>query len=97
MLQPKKTKYRKAFKGRIKGNARGGTDLNFGFLWPQGYGTRAYHGSADRSGSPRDHPSHQASGTFVDPDLPGRACNRRSLPKFVRVKVKAPSNSGQPA
>ena len=30
MLQPKRTKFRKAFKGRISGNAKGGTDLNFG-------------------------------------------------------------------
>src|SRR5919205_1987406 len=30
MLQPKRTKYRKAFKGRIHGNAKGGTELNFG-------------------------------------------------------------------
>ena len=30
MLQPKKTKFRKAFKGRIKGEAKGGTALNFG-------------------------------------------------------------------
>ena len=30
MLQPKKTKFRKAFKGRIHGVAKGGTDLNFG-------------------------------------------------------------------
>ena len=30
MLQPKKTKYRKAHKGRIKGVAKGGTELNFG-------------------------------------------------------------------
>ena len=30
MLQPTRTKYRKAFKGRIHGNAKGGTDLNFG-------------------------------------------------------------------
>ena len=30
MLQPKKTKFRKAFKGRISGKAPGGTDLNFG-------------------------------------------------------------------
>ncbi|MBC6980628.1 MULTISPECIES: 50S ribosomal protein L16 [unclassified Caulobacter] len=30
MLQPKKTKYRKAFKGRIHGNAKGGFLLNFG-------------------------------------------------------------------
>ncbi len=30
MMQPKKTKYRKAHKGRIHGLAKGGTELNFG-------------------------------------------------------------------
>jgi large subunit ribosomal protein L16 len=30
MLQPKKTKFRRAFKGRIHGPAKGGTALNFG-------------------------------------------------------------------
>ena len=30
MLQPKRTKYRKAHKGRIHGNSKGGTTLNFG-------------------------------------------------------------------
>lgn len=30
MLQPKRTKFRKQFKGRINGAAKGGTDLNFG-------------------------------------------------------------------
>ena len=30
MLAPKRTKFRKAFKGRIHGNAKGGTTLNFG-------------------------------------------------------------------
>ena len=30
MLQPKRTKFRKAFKGRIHGAAKGGTALNFG-------------------------------------------------------------------
>ena len=30
MLSPKKTKYRKAFKGRIKGDTKGGAALNFG-------------------------------------------------------------------
>ena len=30
MLQPKKTKYRKSQKGRMKGNAQRGTRLNFG-------------------------------------------------------------------
>ena len=30
MLQPKRTKFRKQFKGRINGESKGGTDLNFG-------------------------------------------------------------------
>ena len=30
MMQPKRTKFRKAHKGRIHGNAKGGTALNFG-------------------------------------------------------------------
>ncbi len=30
MQQPKRTKFRKMHKGRIKGNAKGGTTLNFG-------------------------------------------------------------------
>ena len=30
MMQPKKTRFRKAFKGRIRGSAKGGFSLNFG-------------------------------------------------------------------
>ena len=30
MMQPKRTKFRKQHKGRIKGTAKGGTELNFG-------------------------------------------------------------------
>jgi len=30
MLQPKRTKFRKAHKGRIHGNTKGGAELNFG-------------------------------------------------------------------
>ena len=30
MLQPKKTKYRKAQKGKMKGNAQRGSRINFG-------------------------------------------------------------------
>ncbi len=30
MLQPKRTKFRKQFKGRIRGTAKGGSSLNFG-------------------------------------------------------------------
>ena len=30
MLQPKRTKFRKQHKGRIHGNAKGGSEINFG-------------------------------------------------------------------
>ncbi len=30
MLSPKRTKFRKQHKGRLRGNAKGGTELNFG-------------------------------------------------------------------
>ena len=30
MMQPKRTKFRKAFKGRISGDTKGGAELNFG-------------------------------------------------------------------
>ena len=36
MLQPKRTKFRKQFKGRIHGTAQGGTNLDFG-----GFGLKA--------------------------------------------------------
>ena len=75
MLQPKKTKYRKAFKGRIHGNAKGGTALNFG-----SYGLKALE--------PERITARQieAARRF-----------RRSLPKSVRVKARARSNTGPPA
>ena len=33
MLSPKRSKYRKAHKGRVHGLAKGGTTLNFGAYW----------------------------------------------------------------
>lgn len=39
MLQPKRTKFRKTFKGRISGSAKGGTALNFGQYGLKAIGT----------------------------------------------------------
>ena len=41
MLSPKRTKFRKAHKGRVHGNAKGGTSLNFG-----AYGLKAMQGGS---------------------------------------------------
>ena len=64
MLQPKKTKFRKAFKGRIHGLAKGGTDLNFG-----SYGLKAMEPERITA---RQIEAAQASGAPVDPRVPRR-------------------------
>ena len=37
MLQPKKTKFRKTFKGKMKGNAQRGATLAFWSIWYKVY------------------------------------------------------------
>ena len=66
MLSPKKTKYRKAHKGRIHGNAKGGTILNFGSFvegdvaWP-------HNGASDRGFAPGDYEAHETERPCLDP------------------------------
>jgi len=57
MMQPKKTKFRKAHKGRIHGVATSGATLSFGQFGPEGDGARAHHRASDRSRPPRADPS----------------------------------------
>ena len=52
MLQPKKTKFRKQFKGRIHGAAKGGTDAELRPVRPEGHGAGARHRAPDRGGPP---------------------------------------------
>ena len=73
MLQPTRTKYRKAFKGRIHGQAKGGTELNFGShglkaVEPERITARQIE--AARRAITR---AHEAGGARVDPHLPRRA------------------------
>ena len=73
MLSPKRTKYRKAHKGRIHGVAKGGTDLNFGAYRPEGGRARPHHRAPDRGGAARHHAPHPPRRPRLDPHLPGRA------------------------
>ena len=47
MLSPKRTKFRKAHKGRIHGLAKGGTALNFGQFGLKAHGAGPRHGAPD--------------------------------------------------
>ena len=73
MLQPKRTKFRKQFKGRIHGSRDVGRALELRPVRPEGDGAGAYHRPPDRGGPPRDHARDEAPGPRLDPHLPGRA------------------------
>ena len=73
MLSPKRTKFRKAHKGRIHGLAKGGTALNFGQFGLKALEAGADHGAADRSGAACDYPVDEARWARLDPDFPGRS------------------------
>ena len=93
MLQPKKTKYRKAFKGKIHGNAKGGTTLNFG-----SYGLKAME--PERITARQIEAARRAITRHIKRQ--GRLWIRvfpmcrcpRSLPKSVRVRARVRSNTG---
>ena len=55
MLQPKRTKFRKAHKGRIHGTALGRSTLNFGSFGLKAHGAGPHHRAADRGGAARHH------------------------------------------
>lgn len=71
-MQPKRTKFRKQFKGRIHGNSKGGTDLNFG-----AFGLKAVE--PDRvtarqiEAARRAITRHETCRSCMDPYLPGSA------------------------
>ena len=102
MLSPKRLKFRKQHKGRIHGNAKGGTELSFG-----SFGLKAL--SPDRITARQIEAARRAitrqmkrAGRLwirIFPDVPvsdkpiGLLQAARS-PNFLWPKVKVPSNTG---
>ena len=98
MMSPKRRKFRKAFKGRLRGQAKGGTDLNFG-----AYGLKATTGeriTARQIEAARRTISRQMkrSGKLwirIFPDLPvsqkpteARQGKGKGSPEYWAVRVK---------
>ncbi len=97
MLQPKRTKFRKAFKGRIHGNAKGGTELNFGAfglkaMEPERITARQIE--AARRAITRHIKRTGRLWIRIFPDVPVSA---RSRPKSAWARARARRNSGSPA
>ena len=93
MLQPKRTKYRKAHKGRIHGNAKGGFTLNFGTyglkaLEPERITARQIE--AARRAITRAMKRTGRVWIRIFPDVPVS----RSRPKCAWARARARRNSG---
>ena len=73
MLAPKRVKHRKVHRGRMKGKAKGHTEIQYGDYAIVALGAGLDRQPSDR-GQPRgDDPSHQARWEGVDHDLPRQA------------------------
>ncbi len=98
MLSPKRSKYRKAHKGRVHGLAKGGTTLNFGAYGLKSTDPGRDHGAPDRSGTADDHAPHSPSGRVwirIFPDVPVsqkpaevRMGSGKGSPEFWICRVK---------
>ena len=93
MLSPKRTKYRKAHKGRIHGNAKGGTQLNFGAyglkaMTPERVTARQIEAARRAITRHLRRAAVSGSGFFL------MCLYRRNLPRCGWVRVRVHLNSG---
>ena len=90
MLQPKRTKFRKAHKGRIHGIATSGDrrwiSAQFGLKAIEPERVTARQIEAARRAH---HAPHEARRSGLDPHLPGRAGDARSRPKCAWARARA--------
>ena len=70
MLQPKRTKFRKQFKGRIHGEAKGGFNLNFGSFIAASRSASLATGSATPSISNMMRPGFTLAAQYSTEPLP---------------------------
>ena len=73
MMQPKRTKYRKQFKGNERWPRAARLLRSLRRLRAEGDRPRAHDGARDRGGAPRDDALREARRPGVDPRVPGRA------------------------
>ena len=93
MLQPKRTKFRKAHKGRIHGKAKGGNKLDFGAYGLKAIGPAritARQIEAARRAMTRQMKRAGKLWIRVFPDVPVS----RSRPRSVWARARARLNSG---
>jgi large subunit ribosomal protein L16 len=69
MLSPKRTKFRKAHKGRIHGNAKGGTQLNFGAYGLKAMTPERVTARQIEAGASGNYPPPASCWTCLDPDF----------------------------
>ena len=94
MLQPKRTKYRKQFKGRNGGLAQRGSYVSFGEFGLKATEPRAHDGARDRGGASRHGALRQARRPDLDPRVPGRADHQEAARSAHGLAARATSSTG---
>ena len=97
MLMPKKVKFRKQQRGRMRGKAWRGSDVSFG-----DYGLKALEplladGSADRGGPRGDDALHQARRQDLGARVPGQAGHQEAARKPAWARARARPRAGWPS
>ena len=95
MMQPKRTKYRKQFKGRNTGFANRGNFVAFGEFGLKATSRAAHDGARDRSGAARDGALRQARRPDLDPRVSGRADHARSRSRCAWAAARATSSTSR--
>ena len=73
MLSPSRVKYRKVHKGRMRGKAKGGTDVSYGDFGLQALDLRLADRAPDRGRAYRHQPQGQAWRQALHSGLPRQA------------------------
>jgi large subunit ribosomal protein L16 len=73
MMQPKRTKFRKQFKGKIAGKRAARQFRRVRRVRPEGHRPMPHDRARDRGGAPRHFASREARRPHLDPRVPGRA------------------------
>ena len=93
MLMPKRVKYRRVQRGRMKGKATRGNVVTYGEFGPR---PRALLDNlqSDRGRPYRHDPLHQARRPGLDKDIPPTSRSPRSPLRPAWVPVRAPLSTG---
>ena len=94
MLAPKRTKYRKQQRGRMKGKATRNVEISFGDFGLMALEQAWITNRQIEACAHRHHPPREARREGLDPDLPRQALHQEAAPRRAWARARAPPSTG---